>query len=293
MNPIASFLKYFNWHIAVNSLFARLILQGVIITISLAVVSQLAGTLIGLALYFLRRSRFVPFRWLAEAYIWFFRGTPLLVQILFAYNALPYLGLSNPLRNLDIFTQLGFVSIYTDAMLAGLVALSLNEGAYMAEIVRAGIDSIDIGQMEAAKSLGMTYAQGMRRIVLPQAMRVIIPPLGNEFNNMLKTTSLVYVIGVYDLLGAAKAIGDFSFRTLELLVTASIWYLAMTTVWGFVQAYIERKFNAANIDPALREGSWWRRMLGIRGRPAPAPALAGGALFAPGVEPPSIQGDRR
>ncbi|HLY29950.1 MAG TPA: amino acid ABC transporter permease, partial [Ktedonobacterales bacterium] len=203
------------------------------------------------------------------------------------------LNLARPLRNLDIFTPLGFVGIFTDSFIAGMVALSLNEGAYMAEIVRAGIDSIDIGQMEAAKSLGMTYAQGMRRIVLPQAMRVIIPPLGNEFNNMLKTTSLVSTISLYELLGAAEQIGNFQFRTLELLVTASIWYLAMTTVWGFIQAQIERRFNASTLDPALRDIPWWQRILGLRGRSAPAPALVGGAGVVGGVEPPTIQGDRR
>jgi len=148
-------------------------------------------------------------------------------------------------------------------------------------LIRFGIARFEIDQCDP------------RRIVLPQAMRVIIPPLGNEFNNMLKTTSLVSTISLYELLGAAEQIGNFQFRTLELLVTASIWYLAMTTVWGFIQAQIERRFNASTLDPALRDIPWWQRILGLRGRSAPAPALVGGAGVVGGVEPPTIQGDRR
>ncbi len=274
MNALVAFFQHFDTHLALTSLIAPLVLQGLVITIVLAVISQFLGTLIGLILYFMRRASFRPIRWLAEAYIWFYRGTPVLVQILFLYLALPYLSLARPLRNITIFTSLGFSNVYTDSFVAAMVALSLNEGAYMAEIVRAGIDSIDPGQMEAAKSLGMTYAKGMQRIVLPQAMRVIIPPLGNEFNNMLKTTSLASVISLNELLGASQAIGNPIFRPLELLVTASIWYLVLTTVWGTIQAVIERRFNLANLDPAaLAAPAWYERMLGFgRGR---VPVAAG------------------
>ena len=273
MNGLVAFFQHFDWHLAVNSLFAVLILQGLVITIVLAVISQFLGTLIGLILYFMRRSRFRVIRWLAEAYIWFYRGTPVLVQILFLYLALPYLSLARPLRNITLFTTLGFSNVYMDSFVAAMVALSLNEGAYMSEIVRAGIDSIDTGQMEAAKSLGMTYARGMRRIVLPQAMRVIIPPLGNEFNNMLKTTSLASVISLNDLLGASQAIGNPIFRPLELLVTASVWYLVLTTIWGTIQAVIERRFNLSNLDPAsLAAPPWYDRIIG-RGRTSVAASL--------------------
>lgn len=250
MNPIQSFLRSYDGAAVTHNLFAQLIVQGVIITVILSVLSQLTGVIIGLILYFLRRSRFLPLRWLANFYIWFFRGTPLLVQILFVYLAMPYLGIARPLRAADVFTPLGFVGILTDAFVAGYLAFSLNEGAYMAEIVRAGIDSIDLGQMEAARSLGMTYWIGMRRIVLPQAMRVILPPLGNEFNSMLKTTSLVSIIGLYDLLGAAEAIGSPVFRSLELLTVACIWYLLLTTLWGFVQMWLERRFSASTREPS-------------------------------------------
>lgn len=245
-------------------MFAPLVLKGVVITLFLSIISQFAGVVIGLALYFMRRSRLRPISWLAEGYIWLFRGTPQLVQILFLYTALPYLNLAVPLRSIDPFTPLGFYGVFMDSIVAALIALSLNEGAYMSEIVRAGIDSIDVGQMEAAKSLGMTYWLGMRRIVLPQAMRIIIPPLGNEFNNMLKTTSLVSVISLYDLLGAAEAIGRFGFRSLELLVVASIWYLAMTTVWGFVQSWLERRFSQSTREP-ITSPSVWQRLIGATG----------------------------
>ncbi|HEX8036111.1 MAG TPA: amino acid ABC transporter permease [Ktedonobacterales bacterium] len=284
-DPIIQFLKNvvtlngsFNWSAVVNSLFLPFLLHGLIITIILSVIAQLLGTLIGLLLYFLRRSRLRVLRGLAGIYIWLFRGTPLLVQVYVIYLMMPYLRIARPLRSIDLFGPLGFQNIFLDAFLAGLIAFSLNEGAYMAEIVRAGIDSIDAGQMEAAKSLGMTYMQGMQRIVLPQAMRVIIPPLGNEFNNMLKSTSLAAVIGLNELLGSALQIGNPRFLTLELLITASIWYLVLTTVWGLIQSNIERRFNLANVEPGLEMESWWERAVGIKRRPA---VTAAGVPIAP------------
>lgn len=263
MNPIQIFLKTYDYHAVVKNWHAPLIIQGLVITIMLAVLAQLIGVLIGLLLYFMRRARLAPMRWFAEGYIWLFRGTPLFVQVLFAYLLLPELGLARPLRAADFFTSLGFQNILTDAFIAGLAALALNEGAYMAEIVRAGIDSIDPGQMEAAKSLGMTYWLGMRRIVLPQAMRVIIPPLGNEFNSMIKSTSLVSAISLYDLLGAAEAIGSPSFRTLELLTVAVFWYLILTTIWTFCQIWLERKFSASTRDPGAPKSIFARVFTGV------------------------------
>ncbi len=265
MNPFQSFLKTYNGAAVTHNLFAPLIMQGIIITITLAILSQVTGTIIGLILYFMRRARFRPLSWIAEVYIWLFRGTPLFVQILVVYLSTSYLNLARPLQASNIFPALGFdASGYGGALrpfVAGFLALALNEGAYMAEIVRAGIDSIDPGQMEAAKTLGMTYWLGMRRIVLPQAMRVILPPLGNEFNGMLKNTSLVSAISLYELLGAAEAIGSPSFLTLELLTVAVIWYLLMTTVWTIIQSWLERRFSASNIDPGSKGKSVWARLL--------------------------------
>ncbi len=279
MNPQdcagVAYCGYYVFH----NIFNPLIIQGVIITVLLSVTSQVTGALIGLVLYFMRRAAFKPVGWIANVYIWFFRGTPLLVQILFVYLAMPILHLARPLRAADIFTPLGFVGILTDSFIAGYIAFSLNEGAYMAEIVRAGIDSIDPGQMEAAKTLGMTYWLGMRRIVLPQAMRVILPPLGNEFNSMLKTTSLVSVISLYDLLGAAEAIGSPIFRTLELLTVACIWYLVLTTIWAFIQSALERRFSASLRDPGAPK-SVWRRI--FSGETLLFPRRV---VVAPGAEP--------
>ena len=284
-NPIIHFLiqivtlrESFNWQFVGKYVFASAVIQGVILTIILAVLSQLIGAIIGLVLYFLRRSPIGALRAFANAYIWFFRGTPLVVQILVFYAALPYIGLVKPLNNIDLFTHLGFHNIFMDSFVAACAALSLNEGAYMAEIVRAGIDSIDPGQLEAARSLGMTYLLAMRRIVLPQALRVIVPPLGNEFNNMLKSTSLAAFISLDELLGTAKSIGDPLFANLELYITASIWYLAMTSVWGLIQSRIERRLNASNLEPSIpNDRSWRQRMMGnwpgVRAQLPPVPEI--------------------
>ena len=285
-NPIINFFLQiltlggsFNWDAVGKYLFFSFIIQGAILTVFISVVSQAVGTLIGLLLYFMRRARFRLVRGFANGYIWIFRGTPVLVQILFLYTLLAYIHLSRPLKSLDWFTPLGFHNVFMDSVLAAIAALALNEGAYMAEIVRAGIDSIDVGQMEAAKSLGMTYWLGMRRIVLPQALRVIVPPLGNEFNNMLKTSSLASIISLPELLDTAQAIASSTYLVLEMLVVASIWYLAMTTVWSFIQAWIEHKVGASTREPLGPDArSWWKRAFGI-GQPVPAAVPA-----APGTD---------
>src|ERR1043165_9679004 len=183
-----------DWHIIwlrifhPNNVFARALWA----TIYISIISQAAGVVLGLIAALMRMSRLAPLRWLSGIYVWIFRGTPLLVQIFFIYTSF-----NLPTIHLHIWT------IPSEAF-TGIVALSINEGAYMREIIRAGIDSIDRGQMEAAKSIGMRYGPAMRRIVLPQAARVIVPPLGNEFNNMMKNTSLVFTIGVLDLFGDAE-----------------------------------------------------------------------------------------
>jgi polar amino acid transport system permease protein len=196
-------------------------------TIYISIVAQAAGILLGLAAALARMSRIWPLRALSALYVLVFRGTPVLVQIFFFYFAFN-------VPNIDV----GY-NVPAEAV-AGIVALSINEGAYMREIIRAGIDSIDKGQMEAAKSLGMRHGLAMRRIVLPQAARVIVPPLGNEFNNMMKTTSLVYTIGVYELFADAEQGYAQTFHA-EFFVAVAFWYLVLTTVWTFVQAAIERR----------------------------------------------------
>jgi polar amino acid transport system permease protein len=164
------------------------------------------------------------------------------------------------------------VLIGSNAFAAGYLALSLNEGAYMSEIVRAGIESIDRGQMEAAKALGMTYPLAMRRVVLPQALKVIIPPTGNEFISMLKTTSLVSVIGFQELMLVSEQTFAHSFKVLEVLIAAGIFYLAMTTILTVVQAQIERRLGERRADIRRNPFDNLRRL--FLGSAPPAPAVA-------------------
>ncbi len=263
---------HFNWSVVTQYIFDSSIIQGAEITVVLAIIAQLLGSIIGLVLYLLRQSQYRVIRSIAEVYIWFFRGTPLLVQLLFITNIFPYLNLVRPLNNHDFFPGLGFPYVTLSAFLGAFIALSLNEGAYMSEIVRAGIDSIDPGQMEAAKSLGMTYGRAMQRIILPQAVRVILPPLGNEFNSMLKNTSLAGIFGVTELYLAGSGIGQSLFKPLELAVDLSVWYILMTTLWGFVQQWIERKFNASNLDQP-KSTSFIDRLLGRGGKAHPTESV--------------------
>ncbi len=229
-------------------------LHGLWLTLSISVICQLLGTIIGLFAALGRLSSIRALQLVVRFYTWIMRGTPLLVQIVFIYTAL---AAGNIFRFEDI--DLGFV-VLPGNIQAGIVALSLNEGAYMAEIIRAGITSVDVGQVEASKSLGMRYHLFMRRIVLPQAARFIIPPLGNEFNSMLKNTTLLSVIGVPELLLATQMVTSATFRAFELYTVVALYYLSLTTVWGLVQRRIEQHFDQpANGRPAAgRTGGRWR-----------------------------------
>jgi polar amino acid transport system permease protein len=253
----------FKWDLFSKYLFSEIIIRGVIITIILSVVSQLLGTIIGFLLYLLRQT---PLRVVGDAYIWFFRGTPLLLQIAFLFAVFPMTPLTKFLQENDFFYTLGFKLVHLESFVIVILAFSLNEGAYMAEIVRAGIDSIDPGQLEAGKSLGMTYGLAMRRIILPQSARVIIPPLGNEFNNMLKTTSLASAAALFELLNSATSVGSFEGNMFSILIVASVWYLLLTTLWGFAQSYLERRFNPTNVPtPSGKKRSLFNRLLGQLG----------------------------
>src|SRR2546421_12766577 len=242
----------FRWDIVWQFLFSSFIFQAAWTTLWLSVVSQLCGVIIGLFIALMRMSRNRFLSGPARAYIWFFRGSPLLVQVLLLWDGLPRIvpGLLLP----------GWAVI--------VIAFSLNEGAYMAEITRAGITSVDLGQMEAAKSLGMRYALAMRRIILPQAARVIIPPLGNEFNNMLKTTSIASVIGLNELTHTTSLLGSPTFTVFELLVLATLYYLFLTTIWGYIQNWIEKRLDPDRLtktDLSEKKG-WTERMLGFGSR---------------------------
>jgi polar amino acid transport system permease protein len=266
---------HYDWSILVNSLFHpdNLILYGLWLTVSISVVSQTIGVLLGVLGAVAKTSKFLPTRILGNVYVWLFRGTPLLVQLSFLYYGL----LITKLYTWPAVT-IGGITIPSEIQ-AGVFALGVNEGAYMSEIVRAGILSIDPGQMEAAKSLGMTYGKSMRRIILPQAARVIVPPLGNEFNNMLKTTSLLVILSVPELyvtFSRKNASGPEVFHPFELFLAAAIWFLLLTTIWSFIQARIEARLGAgygSERQPGMRE-----RLLGARfGRgPATDPSLVSG-----------------
>jgi polar amino acid transport system permease protein len=239
----------FRWDIVGQFFFSSFFLWGAWVTLWISVVAQTSGVIIGLFLALMRTSRFPFLSWPARAYIWFFRGSPLLVQVLVLWVGLPKL-----------------TGILLSAEACVLLAFSLNEGAYMAEIVRAGISSVDTGQMEAAKALGMRYSLAMRRIVLPQAARVILPPLGNEFNNMLKTTSIASVIGLVELTHTAEVFGSPSFSTFELLFVATFYYLILTTLWGYIQSWLESRLDpecTTKRDLSEKNG-WVVRMLGFR-----------------------------
>ena len=211
--------------------FAPAILAGLRTTLVLAVLAAVLGMVLGTLLAVMRLSDSAVLRWGSALYTWLVRGTPLLVQILVWGN------LALLFQHIGPFSTNALITPFV----ASVLALGLNEAAYMAEIVRAGILAIDHGQQEAASALGMTRALALRRIVLPQALRVIIPPAGNQFVSLLKATSLVSVIAGGDLLTAATNISSGNLRTIELLLVATFWYLAVTSLTGFGQFLIERR----------------------------------------------------
>jgi polar amino acid transport system permease protein len=237
--------KRFQWGVVGHYLFDARILHGVVVTLELTAISMVVGIALGILVAVMRLSPNPLVSGASWFYIWFFRGTPLLVQLLFwGFVAALY-------PTIDLGVPFGGPSaIHVDAnstitpFAAAILGLGLNEGAYMAEIVRAGIISVGEGQTDAASSLGLSRLQTLRRIVLPQAMRVIIPPTGNETISMLKNTSLVIVLGaVFDLLFETQQIYAANYKTIPLLIVASIWYLAMTSVLYVGQYFIERRFG--------------------------------------------------
>jgi polar amino acid transport system permease protein len=235
----------FEWGLVGQYLFDHRIISGVFKTIELTVISMAIGIVIGVAMAVMRLSANPAVSGFSWLYIWFFRGTPLLVQLLFwQFGAalFKHIAIGVPFGG-PVIIHPAYNSLVT-AFVAALLGFGLNEGAYMAEIVRAGIISVDEGQTQAAQSLGMSRLQTLRLIVLPQAMRVIIPPTGNETISMLKNTSLVYVLGsVFDLLFAAQGIINATFKPIPLLIVASIWYIAMTSVLYVGQYFIERRYG--------------------------------------------------
>lgn len=230
--------------IVLEYLFHPAVIRGLGTTIWLTIVAMVLGLVGGTIVAVMRLSGNPVLRYIATAYIWFFRGTPLLVQIIFW----GFLGALYPVLSLGIpLTDITFTQISTAAAIgattASLIALTTNEAAYAAEIVRAGILSVDSGQAEAAAALGLNGAQTTFRVVLPQAMRVIVPPMGNETITMLKSTSLVAVIGGADLLSNAQSIYAQNFKVIPLLVVVALWFLMLTSILTIGQGFLERRFG--------------------------------------------------
>ena len=234
----------YHWDVVVSYLFSPQIIAGAGLTILLTVVSMSVGIALGTVLAVMRLSANPILNTISRGYIWFFRGTPLLVQLIFWYNIAalyPVIAFGLPLGGPSLV--LGSANVLITPLGAALLGLSLNEAAYMAEIIRGGIGSVDKGQYDAARALGMNGSQLMRRVILPQAMRVVLPPTGNQVISMLKGTALVSVLAISDLLYSAQIIYSNNYQTIPLLIVASLWYLLMTTILSFFQTKLERRYG--------------------------------------------------
>lgn len=234
----------YQWDVVGKWLFSKTIVSGVVYTLILTVIAMVIGTILAITFAIMRQSVNPVLRWVATAYIWFFRGTPIYTQLIF-WSLLPTLY---PQIELGIPFAPPFVSFdtatYFTPFWMAFVGLGLNEGAYLAEIIRAGLLSVDKGQWEAATALGMPQSMIFRRIILPQAMRVIVPPIGNETISMLKTTSLVSAIPfTLELTFVASTKGQSLFQPVPLLIAAALWYLFITSILMWIQAHIERYFG--------------------------------------------------
>lgn len=223
-------MKGWHWDGFFEYLTNAYLIEGALVTLGLTVFSIFFGLILGFVIALMRMSTYKVLSGPAYFYTWIMRGTPLLVQLIIIYTGLPQLGIK--------FTVLE----------STLIGLTLNEAAYLSEIVRAGISAVSRGQVNAARAIGMTPFQVMRYVVAPQAFRIIIPPLGNSVNGVLKTTSIASIISMEELLRRTQVLIQERFLVLELFVVAAIYYLIMTTAWEFIQRRIERRFGRA-FDP--------------------------------------------
>lgn len=223
----------------------RTLIDGLFTTVELAIACQGLGIVLGIIIAIMRRSKNPVVSWCAWLYIYIFRGVPALLQLYIWYNL--------PLA----FRTLGIPGLFSvptltvmTSFVAALLGLGLNESAYYAEIVRAGFNSVDHGQVEAASSIGMKPSQTMRRVILPQAMRVIIPPTGNDFINMIKGTSLASVVGVQELMLKTLNIYSANFRVMEALMSAALWYMVLVSIASIGQHFIEKKYGGDQSNPS-------------------------------------------
>ena len=248
-----------HWDVVGAYLFDGEILAGLGRTLLLTVLAMVIGLVVGMMLAVMRLSDNPVFQGASWVWIWFFRGVPPLVQLIFWYNLallVPRIGIGVPFGR-------ALVSWDTNVLItpfsAAILGLSLTESAYAAEMIRAGIKAISTGQSEAAASLGMSRTQSLRRIVLPQALRILIPPIGNDTISMLKFTSLVSVLALPDLLYSAQMIYSRTYQTIPLLIVVTIWYLVLSTALTFAEHFIEHAMAVGHV-PALRlrRTSWWK-----------------------------------
>lgn len=235
-----------DWSIVRKNLFGKPIVDGVLVTLELTFIAMAIGIALGIVVAVMRLSPSRALRTVGGLFVWLFRGSPVLVQLLLWFNLallFPHLGLGIP------FTDIGWswdTNVLITPFVAAILGLGLNEGAYMAEIVRGGILAVDEGQAEASLALGMRRRRMMRRVILPQAMRVVLPPTGNEVVTMLKTTALVSVISGSDLLTQAQGIAAGNFAVIELLIVATVWYLALVSVFSVAQNALEQRMRHGN-----------------------------------------------
>lgn len=243
----------FGWPIVAEYFFDPTVIRGLYVTLGLTVVAMAIGIALGLLLAIARMSRDRLASSVSNLFIWFFRGTPLLVQLIFWYN------LSTLFPEISIGIPFGptFASWNTNDLIspvtAAIVGLALNEAAYMAEIIRGGLLSVDKGQAETAEAFGMTRTRALRRIIIPQAMRSIVPPTGNQLISMIKATSLVSVIAMADLLYSVQSIYNRTFEVMPMLLVAVLWYLLITSVLNVGQGAIERYYNRGERGGAVRK----------------------------------------
>jgi polar amino acid transport system permease protein len=234
----------FGWNVIFQYFTNGEVLRGLVVTLELTGAAMVVGIILGVVFAIMRLSRSRLMTGVAWTYTWLFRGTPVYVQLLmwgFIGFLYPTFAIGIPFTHVYLF-HFGANSVFIPFN-AAVAALGLNEGAYFSEIVRSGLIAVDEGQTEAAMSLGMSRGQTLRLIVLPQAMRVILPPTGNEVISMLKTTSLVYVLGVVDLLGAVTNIYGETYQIMPMLLLASLWYLIVSTILSVGQFYVERYYG--------------------------------------------------
>ena len=259
----------FQWDVAGSYMFHRSIMRGLVNTLLLTVIIMTIAIVLGTVIAIMRVSRSAVLNAFASGYVWFFRGVPALIQLIFWFNlsllvstisiTLPGVGTLFSIKTNDFMTP----------FFSAVVALALCEAGYMAEIIRAGIKSVPAGQGEAATALGMPQRTILKRIVLPQAMRFVVPPTGNEAINLLKMTSLVTFIAVNDLFYSAQSIYARTFETIPLLIVVSAWYLALVSIMSVGQFFLERHFGRSDRRSQSFIDTWLAGIFGGRNRRAP------------------------